>query len=256
MNADEVPDWRIYFAARIANAGDESSDGSGAGVMVLHLARTKTREEGLIALPVVSPYRLALNISIEAAKRARAFRRALVFSPRKKGQQDRVLELSAMPSLFDYFEASMVAATFSYQALETYANARIEEDLSDGTTFELERRGQLVTFDVPRLQRDVSTREKVATVLPRLTGIGLPKRSKLWQAFVILDHVRDSTMHLKTENHFLRGGAIDRETLFFRLLNNPPLSFPRTALGLMKHFTNASPVAWLEHAEALMTKST
>jgi hypothetical protein len=255
MNADEVPDWRIHFAARVADAGTDASAESATGMMVMHLARTKTREEGLIALPVVSPYRLALSISIDAAKRARSLRGALVFSAREKGQRERVLELSSMPSLFDYFEASMVAATFAYQALETYSNARIEESLVDDATIELEHRGKLVTFDVPRLQRDVSTREKIATVLPRLSGVELAKRSKLWQDFAILDHVRDSTMHLKSANHFLRGGAVDRETLFYRLLNNPSTSYPRTALGIMRHFSSAPSVAWLEHAEELMSRS-
>jgi hypothetical protein len=252
MKAHEVPDWRIYYAGRLASIQGPNPVGAKPGDLVIHLANTKTPEEGAVAVPVVSPYRLALNISIRSAKAAQVTRKAVVFSPKEKGAKDRVLDLKCMPILFDFFEQCMIAATFAYQAIETYANARIVEELPQGSTFALPRGTSTKDVDAAALQREASTSEKVATVLPHIAKIALSKSSALWQDFVILGQVRDATIHLKAKDHFVRGGKVDRETLFYRLLNNKPPRYPTTALSLMRHFSKGVELAWLDHAEALL----
>jgi hypothetical protein len=252
MDAHEVPDWRIYFAAKVGEITGPNKMGAEPGDLVIHLSPTRTPSEGAVMVPVPSPYRLALNIGIRAAHAARAAKKKLAYLPRSGGEKERVFDLKALPALFDYFEEAMIAATFSYQAIETYANARISEDVGDGAVITLRRKGQAKDFDAVSLQREVSTDEKVATVLPRITGLALAKSSKLWQEFVSLGRVRDATVHLKSKDHFLRGGDVDRETLFYQLLNHVPTRYPTTALSVMRHFNKGQENAWLAHARKLL----
>jgi len=252
MQANEVPDWRIYFAARVGDVVEGDGALMKPGDLVIHLATTRTPEEGAVAVPVVSPYRLSLNIAIHAARAATTVRKNVIFRPKAAGRKDRELDLKSMPSLFDFFEQCMIAATFSYQAIETYANARITEELAEGATISLQRNEGPKAFDATELQRAASTNEKVVQVLPEITGIALDKSSTLWQDFVILNRVRDSTIHLKAKDHFIHGGLVDRETLFYRLLNNRPTRYPKSALALMRHFSQGTPITWLDHAEALL----
>ena len=132
MEVKEVPDWRIYFAAKVGAINGPNIMGAKPGDLVIHLSPTRTPSEGAVMVPVPSPYRLALNIGIRAAHAARGTGKKLTFLPRKGGEKERVFDLKALPALFDYFEEAMVAATFSYQAIETYANARITEQVTDG----------------------------------------------------------------------------------------------------------------------------
>jgi hypothetical protein len=248
MDTGRVPDWRIYFAAQVSGVSGANPVGAQPGDIVVPITDTRTPEEGRVHFPVVSPYRLALGIAIRASADAKRTRKEVRFAVREKGAQSRGIELPTPPALFDYFEQCMIAATFSYQALETYANQVVEENLRGGSTLTVQRRQGPEAFDAATLQREVSTEEKVATVLPMLLNIAFDKSGKLWQQFTIMRRVRDSIIHLKAKDHYVRG-SLDKETVFFRLLNNDPRSYPRTALGVMRLFAGGMRLSWLTHAE-------
>lgn len=253
MEVSKLPDWRIHLAAEVANVSGANPMGAQPGDVVLLIAETRTPEEGRVCIPVVSPCRLALSIAIRAATEAKVARKFVKFEAKPRMGRVRSIDFLTTPALFDFFEQCMIAATFSYQALETYSNQVIEEQLRDGATLELERRKGGETFDAASLQRDVSTEEKIASVLPLLLKIPFPKSGKLWQQFTILRRVRDSIIHLKSEDHHIRG-AFDKESVFFKLLNNDPRLYPRVALGLMRLYAGGQ-LNWLAHAEEHLEKS-
>ena len=251
MDIQQVPDWRLFVAAEIGDVTPNNALRAQPGNLVVLLTTTTLRDEGQLAFPKVSPYRLALSIAIKSSQEAATLRKGLNFTPRK-GSKMRDLDLKSLPSLYDYFEQCMIAATFSYQALETYSNQVIEDKLPDGKTFVVTRNGEQRALDAASLQRDASTEEKVATIMPDLVGKPLSKQSKLWQQFTILRRVRDSIIHLKTIDH--RSAAeLDRETVFYRLLNNTPAMYAKTAVEVMRHFVGPGELSWLAHAEQRIT---
>ena len=140
----------------------------------------------------------------------------------------------------------MVAATFSYQALEAFANQLVAEGLTG--TMRLERRDGPVDWDAEQIERWVSTEEKLSNVLPTLTSRADPKGTKLWQQVVLLKDIRDATIHLKSQNQYVRGRP-DDQTLYFQLLNANPEDFPRWAIAMIRHFHGPGE-GWLAGAEA------
>lgn len=247
MEIHQVPDWRLFVAAEVGDVTPNNALHAKAGDIVVVLTTTKVRDEGQLAFPKVSPYRLALSIAIKSSKEASSLRKGLAFTSRK-GSRMRDLDLKSLPALYDYFEQCMIAATFSYQALETYSNQVIEDNLPEGATYGVTRKGEQRALDAASLQRDASTEEKIATIVPDLICRPISKASKLWQQFTILRRVRDSIIHLKTVDH--RSAAeLDRETVFYRLLNNRPSMYPQTAVDVMRHFVGPGELSWLGHAE-------
>lgn len=126
------------------------------------------------------------------------------------------LEDGKLPGLFDYFEQSMVAVTFAYQALEAFANVIISN--SPVKQHELERRTGTKTVSSEDLERMASTEEKLATFLPRLAEVPSPKGKAIWEKFRKVKAMRDSTVHLKSFDQYRRG-EIDRGSLYHRFLN-------------------------------------
>jgi hypothetical protein len=248
MEIHELPDWRIYFAAKVSDVTGPGSFGPKPGDIVLPMTETKIPDSGLVTFPVVSSYRLSLSIAIRASHEAKMLRKNVKFTGRIQGTKARAIDLSTAPFLYDYFERTMIAATFSYQALETYANETIEQQLRDGKTLLLQRRKGSEELDAESLQKDVSTEEKIATVVPMLRQLPLDKGGKMWQQFTILRRVRDSIIHLKSTDHY-RPGETDRETVFYRLLKNDPRLYPRTSLAIMRHFSGGAELSWLKYAE-------
>ena len=93
----------------------------------------------------------------------------------------------------------------------------------------------------------------LTVVLPKLLSVSVPKRTKAWQPYRELKKVRDSTVHLKSADHYVRG-RLDRESLYHRLLDRDPLGFPRTATKMIRHYCKQSPDRWLEAAEKRLAK--
>jgi hypothetical protein len=243
MEPKDVPDWRMYFAAAVAELNGRPVE---PGQIMVHLPPMTVPRLGELSFPPVSPYRLALSIAIRASQDAKSLWREVKFDT-QPGISSKVIDFKTLPALYDYLEHGMIAVTFSYQALETYANGVIEECMPEGKTFELQRRKGSETHDAAGVQRWASTPEKLATVLPALTGVKLDKGGTLWQAFQALDNARDALMHLKTANTFR--AAKEEDNVFCQLLNAEPTTHPATALKMMRHFTQGDELTWLKHAE-------
>ena len=97
---------------------------------------------------------------------------------------------------YDYLELIMASVIFSYTALEAFAN----EEIPDDFTYEMKRTsGVLVPRDKEWVERNLSLDEKLATVLPQVTGKPTPKGSKVWQGYVGLRKLRHRIVHLKRQ---------------------------------------------------------
>ena len=107
----------------------------------------------------------------------------------------------------------MSAAVVSFQCVEAYANqiiARLAKKSMD-----VKRRRGVESLTPTQLERYLGTDEKLTQVLPRLLSVTAPKRTKTWQPYRDLKKVRDSTVHLKSAEHYVRGG-LDGDSLDHR----------------------------------------
>jgi hypothetical protein len=239
-----LADWRIGFAGQVAKSGN----GFVEGQVVMVLMRTEFPGVGEVTMPILGPARLALSAAIKASNAAGELLRKVRFSSTGVSGAKALDSATAM-HLFDYYESCMIAVSFSYQALETYANDMISRRLRNRTVSIVHRR-KVVELGAAELERKLSTSEKYELVIPLILDTALPKSSPLWQRFRTLEKARDSTIHLKSHELAGRGGNTDRSSLFYNLLHTDPRSFPRIAIDMMRYFIEVNTEPWLAYAEA------
>jgi hypothetical protein len=243
MHHSELPDWRISKAARIASVSGPQTGFGKPGDIVFLTSVTEMPKIGEVSFATPGPPSLALDASIRAAHEAVDLRSRLQFEDVPTGHK--FVKPANFTHLFDYFERCMVTVTFAYQSLESYCNQIISDHLKG--SFQLKRHGKLQSFTAVQLERHASTEEKLGVILPRLLGVKTPKGTAVWQKYVVLKRVRDSTIHLKSQDYYSKARP-DRETLFYRFLNNEPMSFPMNAIAMIRHFAGPN-ATWLGGAE-------
>jgi hypothetical protein len=245
VDLSKLPDWRIAVATEVAeDTRLPSGHLAKKGDLVLVVTMTRDDTHAIVTFPTPGPAALAIDVSIHAAKQAATCRKAVEWRVLPEGQK--YLEDGKLPVLFDYFEQSMIAVTFAYQALEAFSNVIIAN--SPTKEHELERRDGIKTVSSEELERLVSTEEKLSTVLPRLCSVSSPKGKAIWADFKKLKAMRDSTVHLKSYDQYRRGD-IDRASLYHRFLNADAREAPRLSIQIMQYFSNANGQGWLGIAQ-------
>lgn len=247
MEDDGLGDWRIQAASRIREDVPPAYPGGPshkAGDAIYLVTSTKNSKNEPVGFVTPSATAMALNIAMQASVEASRLGGKLIFSevltPEGKGKSIKAKDIRP---LFDYFEKCMMAVTFSFQALEGFCNHTIANDLKG--TFTLPRKKELKAFTVIELEREVSTEEKLSTVLPGILGVQSPKGEKVWENFVKLKRARDSTIHLKSTDQY-PPRDIDRDTLFYQFLNNDPTEFPKSAIRMIVYFAETKSLPrWL-----------
>jgi hypothetical protein len=200
-----------------------------------------------------NPTSLALSVAIAAAQRAVRIRARIKLEPSKQPGQPEWLSTTSLRDLYSYFEQCMVAVTFSYQAMEAWSNQVVEETVQG--THEVKRKKVINYWTGPEIERNCSTEEKIGTIIPEVTKFPTPRTTKNWQRLKYLKELRDSTIHLKSSDQYVRG-ASTATTIHSRLLAADPLEFPRIAIAIIKHFSGKPEgQEWLAGAEAQLSQS-
>lgn len=247
MNDTDLGDWRIRAVTRLAKDVPEAYPGGPshkAGTPVYLSTLTKDSKGNYIGFITPHPTALALNIAQSAGQQVKELRKHLHYkdtaTPYGSGK-DIVNEDHT--TLYDYFEQCMIAITFSFQAIETYSNDIIANLVT--TEYKLQRGDKEITCSSSdELQRVASTEEKVGRILPSLLNLESPKQSKFWRHFKELKRVRDSTIHLKSQDAY-SGGDVDKESLFFQFIQLRAERFSWYALEIISYFVNKkSPPRW------------
>ena len=153
------------------------------------------------------------------------------------------IEIDSTPFLYDYFELVMIAVTFSFQAIEAFLNNEIVHNAKDN--IRVKRKNKWITFTPIDAERNLSTEEKAATVLPEILKIKTPKGKVPWEGFKKLKAARDSTIHIKNKDILQLS---ESENLFFNLLIDDPELYPKYAYQLIKwFFKDRKQPRWFEH---------
>jgi len=153
---DGLGDWRIQAATTLAKdvppayAGGPSHK---AGTPVHLTTSTRDPKNRPVGFVTPSATALALSIAMKSGEEAKELFTELKFddvlTPHGKGKN---INYKDVEPLYDYFEYCMIAVTFSFQALETFSNHTIANELKG--TFSLQRRKETKTYTPLELERD------------------------------------------------------------------------------------------------------
>lgn len=243
-------DWRVNKVGTVR--GDQWLFDSFVKDGTLLWVTTQTFDDrgNSVSFPTPSPAAIALNVSINAAHRAAKRKPHLGFKTLAvrplRGIADKHIT-----DLYEFFEDSMLASVFAFQALEAYANVVISERLATPMTFKRSKTTAVLT--PTQIEREVSTDEKLRRVVPTALGVKAPTGTKLWERYKWLKDVRDSTVHLKSHELYVRGKP-DRESLYYRFLNASPLDYPTVAIKLIEHYADKDQPRWLEAVVGRLAK--
>lgn len=134
-NVRYEPDWRTAIHSRVDESDPPDPDPEFApGSLIVEVDIGERRGGSLVSFPQPSAAAMALNLARQAAEKAMALQPQISYSDVPKGLHGRHLESVTAGTesiLFDYIEQCMVAATFSFQALEAYCNLTIDRHVRD-----------------------------------------------------------------------------------------------------------------------------
>lgn len=255
MNDDGLGDWRHWAVATLAKDMPPAYPGgpshkTGARVFLTTVAREARGE--LVGFTMPSPTALALSISIQAAKKADILRGEITFQKQTSPYgAARGVPADQATRLYDFFEQCMITVTFSFNALEVFCNQTVADELKETYTRSSRRGQQELTAE--RVQRELSTEEKLANALPTILGTDSPRDEPVWSDFRRLKRARDSTIHMKASDAYARG-EIDKESLFAEFFSmNSLMGFPIFAIEVIRFFNKPDQEErrWLRHAREL-----
>lgn len=245
-------DWRIRTVTRLAKDVSSAYPGGPshkAGALVTQQSVAKDAEGHLAGFSSPSTVALALSLAVKAAHSARKLHKDLQYTqvPSPWGELKSV-KSESLPLLYDYLEECMAALTFSFQALEAFANENISLNISGSYTFKRKNGDIAGTAEV--LERALSTEEKLGSLLPEVLKVDKPKGTALWERFHGLKDSRDATIHIKSRDmnpRIKEPGDVNDPTLFHQFLGANPLMWVRTSVDMIDHFMQGEdPPIWLE----------
>jgi hypothetical protein len=247
------PDWRCHSWVRVAADVPPAYPGGppiNKGDLLITTALTKDDQGIPLGFTRPRVTALMLSIALDAAEKATKLRSSLVFraAPTPFGTGKGVVSPS-VPSLFDFFEQSIIAVTFSYQAIEAFCNETIEERVKG--TFPLQansRKKTMRIYRIDELQGELSVERKLRSVLPNLLTRPSPEGEAIWNGFCGLKRVRDTFTHLRSADAYK--SSIDEQSLFFELFQTKPMAYPKYAIDIIQHFNeNTGIPLWLQRAK-------
>lgn len=238
---DRLGDWRIAAVATLARdipAAYPGGPSHKAGASVYQSNFEKHPEFWHLGFITPNPSAMSLNMAFKAAARAKRIQKTIAYSDAvsPEGKSKQVVNENHT-HLYDFFEECMGSVTFSYQAIEVYANRELIRHAKSNISI---KRGKKHLILTPKeAERQLSTEEKIATVLPEILNIPTPKGKRNWEGFKQLKNARDAIIHMK--NKEIRNiNEPHEESIYFELLNNDPISFPKSSFLIISYFFEAT----------------
>lgn len=238
-------DWRISAAAQLATPLPAAYPGGRsfeAGSLVLLSCLGKAGPLGLVSFVAPSPVALAMNIAYSAAQQAEELKRSFKYKeePSPTGP---VRHITSTAKLFDYFERSMVAVFFSYQAIEAFCNEEIIRVSPSAIEVKCKKGKQLLEKrEVERL----STSDKLGNVLPKILNVPTIKGNALWERFLELECIRNEVVHLKNQTLQNSHSSKSAEQTLLTLIAKDVCSWPRATMTILEHFVRDPVPNWYE----------
>lgn len=239
-------DWRIAAAAPLAVALPAAYPGGPsfeAGSLLLLSCSGAAGPLGVVSFVAPSPVALAMNIAHSAAQQAEALKRSFEYkeAPSPTGPVRHIVSTS---KLFDYFERSMVAVFFSYQAIEAFCNEEILR--ISPAVIEVKGKKGKELLEKREAERQLSTSDKLGNVLPKILNVSTIKGNRLWEKFLDLEHIRNAVVHLKNQTVQNINSPNSAEQTLLTLLAKDACLWPRATLQILEHFVRDPIPDWYE----------
>jgi len=254
MTTDDLGDWRIEAVTRLAQDVPPAFPGGPSfktGDRLYLTTLTRTSKNELIGFTTPNASALALNVASSAARRAVELKAQFSFKsgPSPFGTSN-YIPSDQNDLLFSFFESSLVCVTFSFQALEAFCNYSISRMWRKPVEFK--KRKKKETLDHETAEREISTEDKLKSVLPTIYDVPTPSGKALWERFIKLKRARDACVHIKYQDQYPLRSQIDQESLFFQFLDNDSASFPEVAAEMIAYFyTKQEQPRWLQQSPPL-----
>jgi hypothetical protein len=239
---DDLGDWRIRFIAKVqTNKGLRVIDAPGE-------LQAPTGEVFSFAdFMAVAMY---LSVAITADAEAKVLRSQIRIEEFETPTGPyKTITHENLGTLYDFIEQSAVAAIFSFQALEAYANFVIEVQLRDGEDmFKCPGRSKAL-MGAQEILACGETMEKLKTIVPRLRNVKPPTKEPFWSKVWDMKRVRDALTHLKYKDQSETATAAvaaqslirtDPDFVFYNLVSGAIRELPRAAVEMLDYFSKGS----------------
>ena len=234
---DDFGDWRIAAVTTITKDVPAAFPGGPthtAGSAVYQSNLEIHPEFGYLGFVTPNPSALSLNMAFKAALNAKRLQKTIAYKdaicPGGKAKQ---IIKENHTNFYDFLEECMGSVAFSYQAIEVFANRELIKHAKGNINV---KRGRKHLILSPKeAERQLSTEEKIATVLPKILDVPTPKGKKNWEGFKELKNARDSIIHMKNKETRKINEPFE-DSIYFELLNHDPILFPKNAFLLISHF--------------------
>lgn len=185
MTTDNLGDWRIEAVTTLAQEVRPAFPGGPSfkvGDRLYLTTVTRTSRGELIGFTTPNASALALSIASSAAKRAVELKKQFLYRA-GPGPEGTVQSISGQDELlFSFFENCLVSITFSFQTLEAFCNYSISRTWRKPV--EIKRRKVKEILHHESAERELSTEEKLKSVLPKIYDVPTPAGKSLWERFI------------------------------------------------------------------------
>lgn len=187
----EEPDWRLHGA----EAGEVGSDGTfqigSSGNSTLVLVDPVPLSDGrTLALPIPN----ATAMLLHASQRAYDDAQKLLGEGLQRINPSDIVKMRTSAKAVDLVEQLTLSVFAAYTSLECFANEWVPER---ATYPKKNRIGATTTLGKEEIERQLSLKVKLDTVLPAAFQIESPKGKSIWEAFVKLESARHRVVHMK-----------------------------------------------------------
>lgn len=236
MSAPEIDkgDWRLQTTTHLAE--DWTSPWSGItsprGTRITLVSTVQLTKKKLLTIPIPNATASMLNAAARAFESARALRSACEIDRSLKREVAFASEVDAL----DYVERMIESIVLAYSAIEAFANESIPSDF----VYARHKNSNVLLEAASKttIERNVSTDEKLTTVLPEVLGCNSPKGTHCWQNYRQLKDSRDRIIHMKTEDRKSSGPEVDTVWRAIILTPAPHLSAKALIDHFVKNMTN------------------
>src|SRR3989338_1334193 len=247
QETDEVPiDWRSAIVTQITSPLPPAYPGGPSfpsGSQLFASCSGEVQGIGQINFIAPSPVAMAMNISHSAAQEAEVLKRAFKFVD-VRSPDGLVKHISSdIANVYDYLEKTMVAVFFAYQGIEAFCNDALMRAPNDSVEIKT-KKGERKQLTRREAERQLSTLEKLGTLLPGIVGVPTAKGKAIWERFLYLQATRDEVVHFK--NQILRStkSEDDPSQVLVRLIADDPRIWPQITMELLDYFTVSPYPEW------------
>lgn len=134
------------------------------------------------------------SISLNHLKKVSAFQQKELIPRKKSLLGTKVLSKVELSVYYDYFETVITSVVFAYTAVEAFANLCIPFNYKYSY---IDNEKNIVQLDKTQIERKLSLKEKLKTILPAIIGCDNPCSQSWWTKYTQLEALRDEIVHSK-----------------------------------------------------------